>query len=464
MYRLLTKHACRIITIMLLTINISKANSVELPSYIVLVPNDTTLQHISDSSLWERALPIYFKVNRAEIKPNSNTFRDLTEALKKLGKDYYLCKLMVIRSSASPEGGYANNISLAHRRAKALLDSLKRHIIIPDTTVEERYMHEDYEGLRRMLLESDAPFRDKAISIIERNKGNDRETKRQLIALDAGRTWKILLHDYYPSLRAARILIFVTRNLDRDNVVIPPIHLPTAAIDYVKPETMLSQDHREVRLTTSEEAPERRQPMFNLKTNLLYDLALVIPQYGWAPSPNVSLEFLPRGGHITAVAEYIGSGWRNDSKLKTWIVRVMLLEARYYLRGNASFTGHYFAAYANTARYDIQFSAEKAWLSKSYGDTWGAGIGWGYVRRIGKSRWKWEANLAVGLLHTRYDRYHPAEDWAEPDRFYYNWHDAPELFVKLRNKFNYIGITRLGFSLSYDLPWLEWKQGKGGGR
>ena len=86
------------------------------------------------------------------------------------------------------------------------------------------------------------------------------------------------------------------------------------------------------------------------------------------------------------------------------------------------------------------------------------------MRRIGQSRWKWEANLAVGLLHTRYERYHAAEDWAEPDRFYYNWHDAPELFVKLRNKFNYIGVTRLGFSLSYDLPWLEWKQGKGGGR
>ena len=58
----------------------------------------------------------------------------------------------------------------------------------------------------------------------------------------------------------------------------------------------------------------------------------------------------------------------------------------------------------------------------------------------------------------------PGKRRAEPDRFYYNWHDAPELFVKLRNKFNYRGLTRLGFSLSYDLPWLEWKNRKGGRR
>ncbi|MDO5130069.1 MAG: DUF3575 domain-containing protein [Prevotellaceae bacterium] len=459
----MTTNACRIIAVLLLTLNITNINSEELPSYIIVIPNDAKPFSVSDSSLWEKALPIYFKVNRTEIRPGDQNLENLTEVLKKTGEEYSLCKLMIIRSSASPEGGYKNNVRLAHRRAKALLDSLKRHIVIPDSTVEERYMHEDYEGLRRMLLKSDAPFRDKAISIIEKNRGNDSETKRQLMNLDAGRTWKVLLRDYYPSLRAARILIFVTRNLDSQFVGMTKETSGVYAPKPIKTEEKLPYIS-ELKLTSRETTQGRNQPMFNLKTNLLYDLALVVPQYGWAPSPNVSLEFLPRYGHITAVAEYIGSGWRNDRKLKTWIVRDLLLEARYYLRGNASFTGHYFAAYANTARYDIQFSAEKAWLSKSYGDTWGTGIGWGYVRRIGKSHWKWEANLALGLLHTAYDRYHPAEEWAEPDRFYYNWHDSPELFVKLRNKFNYIGITRLGFSLSYDLPWLEWKTRKGGGR
>ena len=74
---------------------------------------------------------------------------------------------MVIKSSASPEGGYDNNKRLAHRRSTALVDSLKRHLVIPDSTVEERYMHEDYEGLRRMLLKSNAPYKNKVTQVSE---------------------------------------------------------------------------------------------------------------------------------------------------------------------------------------------------------------------------------------------------------------------------------------------------------
>ena len=459
-----TKHICRLITILLMLLKLTNANSVELPSYIVILPADSEKPNINDSCLWEMAYPIYFKVNKAEISRKDPHFIDVVKSLKGLGKQFSLCKLILIRSSSSPEGGYTLNERLAHRRARALVDSLKRHIVIPDSTIEERYMHEDYEGLRRMLLKSKASYRDKVVGIIESNRGDDKEIKRRLMELEAGKIWKSLLRDFYPRLRAARILIFVTRNFEYVDFNVPKTPIPTIA---VKPpeEWPYPLTHKPLYLPKATPEPVASpRPMFNIKTNLLYDLALVIPQYGWAPSPNVSLEFLPRGGHLTAVAEYIGSGWRNDRKLKTWIIHDLLLEARYYFRGKAAFTGHYLAAYANTARYDIQFSAEKAWLSKCYGDTWGAGIGWGYVRRIGKSRWKWEANLAVGLLNTHYDRYHPAEEWAEPDRFYYNWHDAPELFVKLRNKFNYIGLTRLGFSLSYDLPWLEWKNRKGGRR
>ena len=456
----LTVKACRFITLLLLSLNTVIVNSVELPSYIVILPSDSVPLQLNDSSLWENAYPVYFKCNKAFIPQEDSRFTELSEVLKNLSKDYGLCKLMVIRSSASPEGSYANNVSLSHRRASALVTSLRKHIIIPDSTVEERYIHEDYEGLRRMLLQSDAPFRNKVIAVIEQYRGNDREIKRHLKAIDAGKVWRTLLHDYYPRLRAARILIFVTRNLDSDIGLVARDLMP--ATDF-NPKEELSPPQL---LNISDEMPKRSKglPIINLKTNLLYDLACFIPRYGWAPTPNVSLEFLPRSGHLTAVAEYVGSGWRSDQRLKTWIVRDLLLEGRYYFRGQAAFTGHYLSAYANTARYDIQFSAEKAWLSKDYGDTWGGGIGWGYVRRIGKSPWKWEVNVAAGFLHTDYDHYHPAEEWATEGKFYYNWHESPEKFVKLRNKFNYIGITRLGFSISYDLPWLRWKQRKGGGQ
>ncbi|MGM9733239.1 MAG: hypothetical protein ACI3YT_03840, partial [Prevotella sp.] len=161
MNRLINKTSRLITTLLLTIITTANVNSVELPSYIVILQSDTLMPNVSDSCLWEKALPIYFKINKAEISRSDAQFIELTKALKNLSKEFSLCKLMVIRSSASPEGGYDNNKRLAHKRSTALVDSLKRHLVIPDSTVEERYMHEDYEGLRRMLLKSDKPYKNK---------------------------------------------------------------------------------------------------------------------------------------------------------------------------------------------------------------------------------------------------------------------------------------------------------------
>lgn len=449
-----------ILTVLLVVVSIASAQD-GVPSYVVVLDRDQEVPDISDSTLWERALPVTFKVNRTFIPRADTNYVRLKAELPRLIEDYDVCRLLIIRGSASPEGGYRNNIRLAHGRARALVDSLSYFVEIPDSVVQERYMFEDYEGLRRTIKDTDEPYRQEIADIIERHRGNAAATKAALMRLDGGRVWRRLLKVYYPRLRAARFLLFLTprrimpkgvpdmplARIGGEETLLPPPVLPMLATPLREPQ---------------EEEPW--QPMINIKTNLLCDLALIVPQYGWAPTPNVSLEFLPRGGHLTAVAEYMGSGWRSDKRLKTWILRSLLLEARYYRRGGATFTGHYLSAYANIGKYDIQFSAEKAWLSKQYENTWGCGLGWGYVRRIGSTPWKWEVNAAVGYLHTAYDRYHPAEEWATPGEFYYNWHDAPEDFRPLRNKFSYLGLTRLGFSISYDLPYPRWTGKKGGRR
>ena len=202
---------------------------------------------------------------------------------------------------------------------------------------------------------------------------------------------------------------------------------------------------------------------------------MVVPQYGWAPVPNLSLEYFPNRGHLTPVLEVDWSDWRSDLRNKTWIVFNVLLEGRYYIRGvdtskskgrgvqnPNNYTGHYFAAYANMGTYDIQFSKTKGWLSDKWGKTFGFGIGWGYVKRfpchysqftktIQPSRWKWEVNAALGYLHSGYDGYHGAEPWADKDNFYFDWHENPADYHRYRNHLNYWGVTRVGFSISYDL-------------
>ncbi|ADV42888.1 hypothetical protein Bache_0871 [Bacteroides helcogenes P 36-108] len=338
------------------------------------------------------------------------------------------------------------------------VDSLSRYIPIPDSLVEERHTAEDYAGLRRLMINSDAPYRDAVVKAIDKHR-RSADIKAALFRMESGHVWQRLLHDYYPRLRAARVVLFVSATET------PEAHTPDSRSEPTEAgatvaDTAVATSGAIMEQTSilSKKEKTSLQPMLNVKTNLLYDIALVVPQYGWAPTPNISLEFMPRSGHITAVAEWMGSGWRSDKRLKTYILKDILLEGRYYLQGDAAYTGHYFAAYGNLGEFDIQFSATKAWINDKFGKAWGCGIGWGYVRRIGQSPWKWEVNAAVGYLHTPYDSYHPAEDWAVQGNFYYNWHDDPTKFEKRRSTFNYFGLTHLGISISYDLPWFGWKK------
>lgn len=194
------------------------------------------------------------------------------------------------------------------------------------------------------------------------------------------------------------------------------------------------------------------RPILNVKTNLLYDFAMIIPQYGWASTPNISLEYLPNTGHITPVIELEWAPWRNDKKEKTWIVHNVILEGRYYLNSTPQFTGHYLSIYTNIGAYDIQFSKEKGWISNKWTKNYGVGIGWGYVKRFSaSSRWKWEINAALGYFHSSHDGYHAAESWANQGKYYFDWHEDASSYKRYSKHLNYIGITRLGCSISYDL-------------
>lgn len=128
---------------------------------LVVVTDDSlgiAATSLPDSVLWHRAIPIYFKVNRTYIPRHDEGYRRLGDELAGIGDKYEVLRLMVIRGSASPEGGYANNRRLARGRAKAIIDSLSRFVEIPDSVVELRFVDEDYDGLHRLIEEGNAPL------------------------------------------------------------------------------------------------------------------------------------------------------------------------------------------------------------------------------------------------------------------------------------------------------------------
>ena len=101
--------------------------------------------------------------------------------------------------------------------------------------------------------------------------------------------------------------------------------------------------------------------------------------------------------------------------------------------------------------FGICFDADRGWV----GEGFGGGVGAGYVMPLTKQgRWRLEFGLQVGYIHCNYDPYqyeNPVNPAYHDDNYYYKWTLKPELFKKRQYRWNWIGPTRVGITLSYDL-------------
>lgn len=208
-----------------------------------------------------------------------------------------------------------------------------------------------------------------------------------------------------------------------------------------------------------------KRERLSLKTNLLQDVAYV-PQYGFAPIWNIQLEYYPLRGHWTYGASLDIPWWQNQKKEhKYFQIRNWQIETRRYFQESGSFRGWYAQAYANAGKYGIGFSDTKGWQ----GEGWGAGLGAGYVWRLGKKReavrlpdgqlwtdrhhWRLEAGIQVGYFRTKYDPYVYGDpvDRHEDELYYYDWLGLAKDFKRRQYLFTWLGPTRIGITLTYDI-------------
>ena len=190
------------------TMNFTNQNS---SGFIVSLPADSAWKQLTDDQLWQRAAVVKFPVGSAYIPYSDPGFRRIVKAMESIKDSCVVSRLLVIRGSASPEGGALNNSRLAHRRARALVNVISKYIPLPDSLVEERYVNEDFIGLKRLLTKKPAPYYKKVSDIITQYQGDDAKTKQALQQLDGGKVWLQLLRDYFPDLRASRIVLFVSK-------------------------------------------------------------------------------------------------------------------------------------------------------------------------------------------------------------------------------------------------------------
>lgn len=213
----------------------------------------------------------------------------------------------------------------------------------------------------------------------------------------------------------------------------------------------------------SERTPRRE--FLSIKTNLLF-YGVWMPNYNrWCPIPNIGIEYYPKRGHFTFGASLDFPWWRHWTQHKFFEIRNYQLEARYYLndgsdktnetygakRRGGAFRGLYLLGYAHAGIFEIAFNKDKGWK----GEGFGAGVGIGYMMPISKNgHWRLDFGLQVGWMTCLYDpfqyenlinlNYHD-------DLYYYRWTGKASDFKKRQYRFNWLGPTRVGITLTYDL-------------
>lgn len=139
--------------------------------------------------------------------------------------------------------------------------------------------------------------------------------------------------------------------------------------------------------------PETKETKWAVKTNLLYDAALM---------PTIEVEYYLTSRWSIGLEGGI-AWWRNKEQHKYYHVAHLSPEVRYWFRHSDDFKkGHYVGSFLMGGLYDWQnYDGYK-------GEFAAAGLSYGYMFPIAR-RLSLELGLGIGVLYTKYEEYLPEE-------------------------------------------------------
>lgn len=353
---------------------------------------------------------------------------------------------ITIYSYSSPEGARGRNDVLAQKRAESardfILANLPSDSVLRAENIRLCPMGENWDGLYKEL---DANYhlmnRDRVMKVMNANVPT--ETKKwRLKRLDNGFTYRWIIQHHMPALRQATwICVFqTTPELSKDTTyTINMETVPIAADTLPAPEepeapVAIVPETRDTVRTRSFKAP-----VWALKTNLLYDAALV---------PNVGLEFY-LGKNFSVAANWHYAWWNS----KSWFWRTYggELAVRKWLGSAArerALTGHHVGVYAQILAYDFMVG-QRGYMSGHPGETlfdrpnYTVGLEYGYSMPIAK-RLSLDFVLGVGYHGGLYNEYLYMDD-------HYVWHTT--------KKRSFFGPTKAEVTLVWLLGPVNKKKG-----
>ena len=445
--------------------------------YIRFVSADDSTK-MSDDEFYAAAAKVGFAVNQTEPSVGDQFLVELKNSvLPRINADSLELAYMVVRGAASPDGPYENNKLLGEKRASWLFDFIRQQLRFPvnkskfrlDSEAEDyrslcllmqRAGDEDYAYVRG-LCDNYLPASDIA------------KLKTTLQQAQNGQLWKRLNKTYFHDLRTARVILYFKKyegeKLEINKIEqAPVVETPPAVVPMTEPmrvEIPVAEAETPPTVETSvtEEWLARRE-VLAIKTNLLF-YGIYMPGYNrWCPIPNIAVEYFPKKGHLTFGASFDMPWWQDYDAHKYFQLRNYQVEGRYYFNkaneANANesnrahkpaYSGFYLQGYAHTGVFGICFDADRGWV----GEGVGAGVGIGYVMPVSRDgHWRLELGLQAGFFTCKYDPYqyeNPVDPSYKDNLYYYKWTFDASLFKKRQYRWNWVGPTRIGVTLSYDL-------------
>lgn len=421
----------------------------DCPFIVCSEMRDSTELTLDDSQFNAMATGIRFRVNRTEIDTTQEFFSVFNDqVINYLRNQHFQIEKLFIRGAASPEGPYLNNQRLGRGRTAALFSLIEKKLSAPDAPmpkVDSQAIIEDYRYLVDLMMAADDPDVDRVREAMESCDWDERCCKKSLQSLDNGRLWKRLLEEYFPTLRSARVVIWVKRyELPAAGKIVEPARL----LDVPKIDPLAAMEGKSVLLPGWK---YYRRPVMAIRTNLVRDL-FYMPKFGFAPSLDVQLEFFPVSSHYTANFAFSWSNWRKWNQQKFFQIRDAQIEVRRYFKEKGQYFGPFVGIYAEGLVYGVGLNAEQGWQ----GEGWGAGFDIGYSLRLTKQgHLRMEFGLKLGYLGSIYDPYvygNPITGAIDGD-YYYNYLGAASQFRKRNHLFTWIGPTDLSIALTYDIAY-----------
>lgn len=349
-----------------------------------------------------------------------------------------------IVSGTSPEGTANANKRLAKNRTACVLDYFSRNFPSWNVVFDTISDGEDWAGLAALVAASDMPGRNEVLDIlhntpvwvIENGKVVDGR-KRQLGMLQGGRPWNYMEKHFFPYLRRSAISVIYESAAQQTQEPAPEVKEPIKE-PIGEPEPAVVEQKQQ---------PASRKPFYMaLKTNLLYDAALV---------PNIGAEFyIGRGWSVGA--NWMYAWWNNDRRHYYWRIYGGELDIRKYFGRRAKekpLTGHHLGVYGQMLTYDFE-TGGKGYMGGIPGGTlwdkmnWGAGLEYGYSLPIGR-RLNLDFGIGVGYQGGEYWEYIPIDNC-------YVWQNTKQR--------HWFGPTKAEISLVWQIGRGNYNKKKGGKR